>query len=121
MNYNLSRANRMHYWLASLIICGFGVIAGWIAFSIAEILGGLIFVAIYLICIFYNVKLHILRLHDINQSGWWFLAVFIPVIGPLGLLIVCGFFVSVDENNRFGAPNELEFGEFFKEFIRFKI
>jgi len=45
------------------------------------------------------------RLHDIDRSGWWWLLVFLPIVGPLWLLVwQCSSGTKGD--NRFG-PNPL--------------
>jgi len=53
-----------------------------------------------------SIALGIRRLHDIGKSGWWYLLVFIPVIGWLLLLY---FYVTDSQpgTNRFGEnPKE---------------
>ena len=49
-----------------------------------------------------TIAVGIRRLHDTNRSGWWFLLVFLPLIGGIVLLI---FFVldSTPETNEYGA------------------
>jgi len=45
------------------------------------------------------------RLHDTNRSGWWVLIIFIPLIGPIFLLVfLC--LKSDEGENQFG-PNPL--------------
>ncbi|MCC6945822.1 MAG: DUF805 domain-containing protein, partial [Thermomicrobiales bacterium] len=44
------------------------------------------------------------RLHDLNRSGWWMLAGFVPFMGlflALGLLFISGS----EENNHYGPPD----------------
>ncbi len=40
------------------------------------------------------------RLHDINQSGWWMLLAFIPLVGPIIVLVMCAL-KPVDTGNKF--------------------
>jgi len=48
------------------------------------------------------------RLHDCNQTGWFYLLVFIPGIGPLVMLIWLGFIRGTVGENKFGPdPNDL--------------
>ena len=48
-----------------------------------------------------SLSVSIRRLHDRNKSGWWFLLVFLPVIGFIWLHIL--FLLKGDEvTNRFG-------------------
>jgi uncharacterized membrane protein YhaH (DUF805 family) len=42
------------------------------------------------------------RLHDRDMSAWWILIVFIPAVGGLALLIICGFLKGTSGPNRFG-------------------
>jgi uncharacterized membrane protein YhaH (DUF805 family) len=52
---------------------------------------------------------YIKRLHDRDMSGWWLLIAFIPGIGGLALLIICGFLKGTAGPNRFG-PDPLAGG-----------
>lgn len=48
------------------------------------------------------VCLGVRRLHDTNRSGWWMLLVFVPLVGPIILLIwYCT--PGMPRQNRFGA------------------
>lgn len=42
------------------------------------------------------------RLHDTNHSGWWCFIIFVPLIGPLWLLLL--MLTDSDEENRYGLP-----------------
>jgi uncharacterized membrane protein YhaH (DUF805 family) len=52
------------------------------------------------------ISLSVRRLHDIGKSGWWYLLIFIPVLGSL-LLLFWAAKKSEDGENRFGS-NPLE-------------
>ena len=52
-----------------------------------------------------GLALAIRRLHDLDRSGWWFLLVFIPVIGAI-ILIIWACTKGSDGPNRFG-PDRL--------------
>ena len=41
------------------------------------------------------------RLHDIGKSGWWYLLVILPIIGPIVLLLF--FIMDSKEDNQYGA------------------
>ena len=48
------------------------------------------------------------RVHDCNQTGWFYLLTFIPGIGPLAMFIWLGFFRGTVGENTFGPdPNDL--------------
>lgn len=42
------------------------------------------------------------RLHDRDMSAWWMLLVFVPAVGGLALLIICGFLPGKPGPNRYG-------------------
>ena len=67
------------------------------------LLGGIYACAVLIPAIAVTVR----RLHDTDRSGWWFLIVLIPVIGPIVLLV----FMIIDGTpgpNRFGpSPKEV--------------
>lgn len=42
------------------------------------------------------------RLHDRDMSAWWILLIFVPGVGGLALLIICGFLPGMPGPNRFG-------------------
>src|SRR5207237_7646976 len=53
-----------------------------------------------------GIAVSVRRLHDTDRSGWWLLIVFIPIIGPIVLIV----FMCIDGTpgaNRFGpSPKE---------------
>jgi len=65
--------------------------------------GGILEIIFALAMLVPSLALAIRRLHDIGKSGWWYLIVFIPLIGLLALLY---FFVQDSQpgNNQYG-PN----------------
>ena len=48
------------------------------------------------------LALNVRRLHDIDRSGWWFLLVFVPVIGWV-ILLIWACTQGTAGPNRFGA------------------
>lgn len=77
------RAPRSEYWFFVLFMVGAMVIAGILDGAITGgILGSLVSLGLFLPCIAVGVR----RLHDLDKSGWWYLLVFIPIIGSLVLL-----------------------------------
>lgn len=108
------RARRKEYWYFALFNFIISVLLAFIdgmtgTFS-AEVglglLGGLYLLAVLIPGIAVSVR----RLHDTERSGWWFLIAFIPIIGPLVLLV---FFVidSTPGQNEYGPnPKELATG-----------
>jgi uncharacterized membrane protein YhaH (DUF805 family) len=42
------------------------------------------------------------RWHDRGRSGWWSLAVLVPVLGAIWVFVECGFFDGTKGPNRYG-------------------
>ena len=63
--------------------------------------GGILQVIFALALLVPSIALAVRRLHDIGKSGWWYLIVFIPIVGVLVLLY---FFVldSQPGTNQYG-------------------
>jgi len=85
------RARRKEYWyfvfisaLVSLVLFLIDESSGNIdAETGLGLLGGIYMLAILLPGLSVSVR----RLHDTGRSGWWFLVNFVPVIGPLVMLL----------------------------------
>lgn len=104
------RAPRSEYWwfLVGQLVAGFivGFIAGFLGLvlGVGHSLSNLASIVLTIGLFLPALGVAIRRLHDIGKSGWWYLLVFIPIIGWLLLLY---WFVqpSVSETNEYGeAP-----------------
>jgi hypothetical protein len=62
----------------------------------------LIMLAIYLLCIWINVAVTVKRYHDRDKSGFWFLIIFVPLIGGIWQLVECGFLSGTAGGNSYG-------------------
>jgi uncharacterized membrane protein YhaH (DUF805 family) len=105
------RARRKEYWLfilfnilISLVLTAIDFMIGTYSASLGMgLLGGIYACAVLIPAIAVTVR----RLHDTDRSGWWFLLVLIPIIGPIVLLV----FMIIDGtpgSNRFGpSPKEV--------------
>lgn len=100
------RAQRAEYWFSYLFYTIFLIIAIIVDVAMGtydEMSGlGLISGLFILIHFLPFLAVSVRRLHDIGKSGWWYLLIIIPLIGPLVLLV----FAVMDskEANRYG-PN----------------
>ena len=85
------RSRRKEYWYFTLFY-----LLGFIALSLVDfaigtwdseagvgLVGGIFF----LILLLPGIAVTVRRLHDIDRTGWWYLINFIPLIGPLVLLV----------------------------------
>lgn len=80
------RAPRSEYWWFWLFGAILLLIANAIELSMLnkhDTLEILVNLAIFLPALSVSVR----RLHDLNKSGWWYLIIFIPLIGAIVLII----------------------------------
>ncbi len=92
--FSYKRVTRTLFWLVTLILSIF-------AFLILQFLNGQLqslFIAFVSILQIYFI---VLRLHDINRSGWNILWLFIPIIG-WGLLVYYLLRIGQTGNNIYG-------------------
>lgn len=62
------------------------------------------FIAIFLLLsVFQTFPLTVRRLHDLNLSGWWLLATFLPLMGQVSL-IVLSILKGNSGPNKYGPP-----------------
>ncbi len=93
------RARRTQYWMFTLF-----VYIIMIAVMIVEAFIGTVFIAVLFVLaiIVPSISIAARRLHDTGRSGWWQLISFVPLIGPIVLLV---FLVQDSkEDNEYG-PN----------------
>jgi uncharacterized membrane protein YhaH (DUF805 family) len=100
------RAQRSEFWWFALFsfvgsfVLQFidGILFGWMAMGQpVSVLSAIFGLAIIIPSIAVGVR----RLHDLDKSGWWYLLIFVPVIGALILIY---FFIQRGTvgQNRFG-------------------
>jgi len=106
------RASRSEFWYFALFYFLIDIIISAIdAFIVNPMIGmtpdqaaqgGVLQMVFALGLLIPSIALGIRRLHDIGKSGWWYLLVFIPIIGWLALL----YFYILDSQpgtNKYGA------------------
>ena len=100
------RARRKEYWMFVLFV----FVSIILAIAIDNLLGvtffkdvpfGYLFVLTFLGIIIPGLAVLVRRLHDIGKSGWFYFVRFIPIIGPI-LLLVWLCTDSVDGANEWG-------------------
>ena len=112
------RIRRTHYWL--------GLIGASVAFSVVfwvimlatggaatmggrgaalagmGLVGGLLMLVFFVAAIWIGLALQVKRWHDRDKPWPWVLINLIPIIGPLWVLVECGFLDGTPGPNRFG-------------------
>ena len=96
------RINRAKYWLGILVVAVASIVIALVASAINSstfwAIAGLLFLAL----IWPGLAVEIKRWHDRDKSGWWVLIRFIPLIGPLWVLIDCGILEGTAGPNQYG-------------------
>jgi len=78
------RSNRGEFWWAYLAI----IIISIVTIVIDAVTGVPVLNMIWsLATLVPGIAMGIRRLHDINRSGWWYLLVFVPVVGIIVLIV----------------------------------
>lgn len=93
------RACRSEFWFYNLFL-----LLGYMVLGLLDAVTGIaVLGAIFsLVTLTPTIAVSVRRLHDTDRSGWWYLLVFVPIIGAIVLLI---WFCSrgTTGGNRFGA------------------
>ena len=104
------RARRKEYWFFMLFYFVFLALA----VVLDKALGTLstepeigLFSCIFGLAMFVpSIAVTVRRLHDTDRSGWWYLIGFIPIVGPIWLMVLMVFDGQAGEN-RFGPDPKL--------------
>ena len=86
------RARRREYWLF--------ILSYWVGAMLIAVLSDIMALAFLLLATIPMISVSVRRLHDINKSGWWFLIMFIPIIGFYFIFLACKN--SDQKENQFG-------------------
>lgn len=93
------RAARSEYWYFILFMMLTSVVLGMVD-AITGI--GVLSMIFSLVTLIPSLAVSARRLHDTDRSGWWYLLIFVPIVGVIVLLI---WFAAkgTSGDNRFGA------------------
>lgn len=108
------RIRRTEWWLTQLALWGvFAVSVVAIALShghdgdgTADDIMALGIVSLAALVVLLQLAAGVKRLHDLGQTGWLILMLFVPAVGWLIAIIVLGCLPGTPGDNRFGAPPE---------------
>jgi uncharacterized membrane protein YhaH (DUF805 family) len=100
------RARRKEYWyfvlfyIIGVMLMSFldGILGSFSTEAGIGLFGG-IFILVHILP---SIAVSVRRLHDISRTGWWYLLIIIPLIGPLVLFVFS--IMDSKEANRYG-PN----------------
>jgi len=103
------RANRKEFWMYQLFLSLIIILAA----VLDNILGttyrgegyGIFYSVVVLFHLIPSISIIVRRLHDIDKSGWYLLLIFVPLIGPI-LLLIWALKPGTPGDNRFGPPSE---------------
>ncbi|MCW8327390.1 DUF805 domain-containing protein [Photobacterium sp. SDRW27] len=99
------RMRRRDYWLYSLPVML--VFLPVVIYTSPENTGdnvvlNLLSLVIFGFVFWASAALNIKRLHDRNKSGWWIIVTFLPIIGPIFVIIELGILDGTKGPNQFG-------------------
>jgi uncharacterized membrane protein YhaH (DUF805 family) len=103
------RARRSEYWYYTLM----NIIIAIVLFTLSVAAYQLIFLYwLYALAVFIpGLAVTVRRLHDTNKSGWFFLVVFIPLIGGIWLIVLLATEGDSGSNN-YGQDPKNPYDEF---------
>ncbi len=91
------RIGRQQFWFGVIPL----IIVGLIVSFINPVAGFIVAIAL----IYFHVCVQGKRWHDRGKSAWWVLIGFIPIVGPIWVIVECGCLAGSPEANEYGpAP-----------------
>ncbi|WBL21495.1 DUF805 domain-containing protein [Zunongwangia sp. HRR-M8] len=106
------RARRKEYFMFGLFNALFTILCIAVSSALSAWLETPAFISIYVLYMLAtlvpSIAVSVRRLHDIGKSGWMLLVNFIPLVGPIWMLILL-ITDSDPENNEYGANPKQEF------------
>ncbi|AWV43641.1 DUF805 domain-containing protein [Hafnia alvei] len=101
------RARRKEYWMFALIQgTVWAILYVLMLTSDSSLIAG-IFIVFVLATLVPSLAVVVRRLHDIERSGWFYFISFIPVVGPI-ILLVWSCKAGTTGANRYGADPKAE-------------
>lgn len=101
------RASRREYWMFYLFQIFFAIVAVVLDNLLDTTILGMGYGLIYIVFIFATflpaLAVSVRRLHDIGKSGWMYLVILIPLVGPIWLLVL--FATDGDSSSNIYGPS----------------
>jgi uncharacterized membrane protein YhaH (DUF805 family) len=82
------RARRQTYWMFVLVNAIISVVISIVGLLLPGALGTVLSSIFSLAILVPAIAVGVRRLHDIGKSGWWYLIIFIPLIGTIWLIVL---------------------------------
>lgn len=96
------RARRSEYWWFTLFYVVWVIVMTVVAsMLVSPESSGIVSLVLYLPMVIPGIAVTVRRLHDTNRSGAWYLINFVPIVGPIVLLV----FMVMDSQ-----PGENQYG-----------
>lgn len=96
-----TRSNRPQFWWWTLWTMILGLISGFVDAILGMGEYGIFNFAVNLALFLPSLAVAIRRLHDIGRTGWWYLLIFVPIVGWI-ILIVFFCTRSQEQPNQWG-------------------
>ncbi|KAF2518853.1 DUF805 domain-containing protein [Flavobacterium salilacus subsp. salilacus] len=106
------RARRSEYWYFVLFSTIISIVLNLIDMFLLNMREVGVISTIYSLVVFIpSLAVAVRRLHDVGKSGWYYLLIFLPIIGWIWLLVL--FFTEGDSGaNEYGPDPKANYNEF---------
>lgn len=96
------RIGRKAWWFGFVVLLAAGLAASLVDWALFRSEDGLASIVVGLASFLAGIALSVKRWHDRDKSGWWYLILFVPVIGGIWMIVENGFLSGTAGPNRFG-------------------
>jgi len=97
------RVNRKPYWMFVLAVIAVNIVLIMVSMALGETVGTILMVLFAILVLWSALAMQAKRWHDRDKSAWWLLMNLVPFIGPIWVLVECGFLTGTAGQNRFGS------------------
>ncbi|MDV5169446.1 DUF805 domain-containing protein [Photobacterium rosenbergii] len=99
------RMRRRDYWLYSIpvLLVSLPVFLYTTPENAGNPMLNILSIVVLLFVFWASAALNVKRLHDRNKSAWWIILTFLPLIGPIFVIVELGILDGTPGPNQFGA------------------